>query len=506
MNKFIIFPHQLFQDTLPGIPAIIGRQLQEIIIFEEPIFFFDAKYRPFYTNKVKLAYLRACALFYFDFLNNTRGSFHVRHVQYEDILKMSAAEYRSCLTGGTCYEYHDNTLKKKLVDKGISLNIIQDSPMFLATKKFMENYHQKATEKGGNHYSQTHFFNALKHELSILPNIKSTDNQNRKSIPRNVLSELPRDHSIYNSKYHQAGINFANDPCFAKHVGCAENVVMYPCTYHQASKHLSDFLKIKFVNFGPYQDAISKDNVFLFHSGLSPAMNVGILTPNQVVKETLRYAQQHNIPMNSCEGFIRQIVGWRERSIYIYQYYYESLRTKDFWQRGNTLCWNRWHQGSTGLSILDEEIKKALATGYSHHIVRLMLFLNVMTLSEIKFDDVYRWFMEVCAIDAYDWVMVSNIGSMGFFDERFMSKPYIATSNYLVKMSDYKLTKAEREAFDSLFYAFLHAKKEMLKREGKNQANVYLRNLAFFEKKPVEQQNDIIALAKLTITRLAAKQ
>jgi deoxyribodipyrimidine photolyase-related protein len=496
MKKFIIFPHQLF----PDIDLALLKSFDEIIIFEEPIFFFDAKYRPFYTNKVKLAYLRACALFYSEFLSRTSGLKAVRHVRYEDIIAMTADEYKSIISGGTCYEYHDNVLRKKLTEKGVSLSIIHDSPMFLATKEFMDAYHSSTTTKA--HSSQTHFFNALKQKLNILPNVKSTDKQNRRSIPRKVLDALRKDHSTYDSKYHHAGIEFATHTRFAKHVGCAENVAMYPCTFQQASKHLSDFLKMKFVNFGPFQDAISQDHIFLFHSGLSPAMNVGILSPRRVVEETLRFAQLHHIPMNSCEGFIRQIVGWRERCMYIYHYYYESLRTKDFWQRGNRLAWTRWRQGSTGLSILDNEIRKASSTGYAHHIIRLMLFLNIMVLSEIKFDDVYRWFMEVCAIDAYDWVMVSNIGSMGFFDERFMSKPYIATSNYLVKMSDYKLVKTEREALDSLFYSFLHIKKEMLKREGKTQANVYLRNLAFFEKKSANQQAEILAMAKHTIARL----
>jgi deoxyribodipyrimidine photolyase-related protein len=235
---------------------------------------------------------------------------------------------------------------------------------------------------------------------------------------------------------------------------------------------------------------------------LSPALNIGILTPHRVVEETLRYTQLHDVPMNSCEGFIRQIVGWRERCMYIYNYYYEPLRTNDFWRRGNSLAWANWYKGATGLSILDNEITKAVDSGYAHHIVRLMLFLNIMVLAQIKFDDVHRWFMEVCAIDAYDWVMVSNIGSMGFFDERFMSKPYLATSNYLVKMSDYKFTKSERDALDALFYAFLHEKKQMLKTEGKTQANIYLRNLAYFEKKHIDQQMGILVLAKKTLSQL----
>jgi len=127
----------------------------------------------------------------------------------------------------------------------------------------------------------------------------------------------------------------------------------------------------------------------------------------------------------------------------------------------------------------------------------------VMVLSQIQLDDVYKWFMEVCAIDAYDWVMVSNIGSMGFFSDRFMSKPYLGSSNYLTKMSDYKLSKQERSVLDALFYGFLYCNKSMLTTT-KSQANIYLRNLAFFEmKSDVEQKAilDIYKDARKSLTR-----
>lgn len=493
MTKFIIFPHQLFEGIVPML-----RTFSDIILFEEPIFFFDGKYRPFFTNRAKLAYLRACTLFYLDFLRHSIGMKRVRYYRYEDIVNMSNAEYKRCLENGTCFEYHDNGLKAKLRDHAVALHVIHDSPMFLATKEFLDAYHLKT--HAGKHLSQTHFYNTLKATLGILPNVKSTDKENRRALPATVADQLSidHDHGIYESKYHTAGIAFANQSRFEKHVGHAGSVMLYPCTHEQAKQHLAYFLKAKFKSFGPYQDAISKEHTFLFHSGLSPAMNVGLLTPSQVIHDTLHAAKTMDVPMNSCEGFIRQIVGWRERCMYIFHYHYDALSSNDFWQRQHSLCWPAWRSGETGIPMLDNEIKKAVSTGYAHHIIRLMLFLNVMVLSQIKFEDVYRWFMEVCAMDAFDWVMISNIGSMGYYDPRFMSKPYLATSNYLVKMSDYKLDKQEREKLDALFYAFLHDKKHLLKERGKTQANVYLRNLAFFEKKGDAQQKAMLELANRT--------
>jgi deoxyribodipyrimidine photolyase-related protein len=492
MSKFIVFPHQLFENTIS-----LLKTYDQVVLFEEPIFFHDGQYRPFLTNKVKLAYLRACASFYFDFLIQTAKLSNVSYVKYEDIIKMSRAEYKRCLQHASCFEYHDKVLQNKLRDMGVSMNVIHDSPMFLATKEFMDAFFDKT--KTNNILSQTQFYNAIKSALDILPDIKSTDKQNRRALPKLVSMRLSSDHSTYESKYHTAGKEFANHPLFKMHVGCADNVNMYPCTFEQAAKHLDNFLDDKFKNFGPYQDAISEKHTFLFHSGLSPAMNVGLLTPSHVVTRTLQHAKAHAIPMNSCEGFIRQIVGWRERCMYIYHYHHHELvNNNDFWQRKNRLSWPKWHSGKTGISLLDQEIKKALGTGYAHHIVRLMLFMNVMVLSQIRFEDVYKWFMEVCAIDAYDWVMVSNIGSMGYFNPRFMSKPYLASSNYLVKMSDYVLDKQQREQLDALFYGFLYDKKQILKVYGKTQANVYLRNLAFFENKTAPEQKAMLDLAKRT--------
>ena len=117
--------------------------------------------------------------------------------------------------------------------------------------------------------------------------------------------------------------------------------------------------------------------------------------------------------------------------------------------------------------VIDTEIKKAINYGYAHHIIRLMVFLNFLILSEINPNDIYKWFMEIVSIDAYDWVMIPNIYSMGYFSSIGMKRPYLSSSNYILKMSNYKKNGKWELLWNSLFRNFVKSRK----------VNFYLRNI-----------------------------
>jgi deoxyribodipyrimidine photolyase-related protein len=154
------------------------------------------------------------------------------------------------------------------------------------------------------------------------------------------------------------------------------------------------------------------------------------------------------------EGFIRQIVGWREFIRAVYELKGTEERTKNFWGFTRKIPESFW-KGETGILPIDLTIKKVLETGYCHHIERLMVLGNFMLLCEFDPEEVYRWFMELF-VDAFDWVMVPNVYGMSqFADGGIMStKPYISGSNYLMKMSDYP--KGEWQAvWDGLFWHFM---------------------------------------------------
>jgi deoxyribodipyrimidine photolyase-related protein len=242
---------------------------------------------------------------------------------------------------------------------------------------------------------------------------------------------------------------------FSDNYGRLNADFIYPTTHNESKSWLQTFFKSRFAAFGAYEDAILSNENFLHHSVLTPMLNAGLLTPQFIIDEVLLYASNHEIPLNSLEGFIRQIIGWREFIRAVYELKGKEERTKNYWGFTRKIPITFWN-GTTGIEPIDITIKKVLETGYCHHIERLMVLGNFMLLCEFDPDEVYRWFMELF-IDAYDWVMVPNVYGMSqFADGGLMAtKPYISGSNYLMKMSDYK--KGDwQPMWDGLFWRFMH--------------------------------------------------
>ena len=256
----------------------------------------------------------------------------------------------------------------------------------------------------------------------------------------------------------------------------------YPTTFLEAEQWLEIFLKDRFKLFGDYEDALVNNNHQLYHSLLSPLMNVGLLTPKHVIDQALKFADKHQIPINSVEGFVRQIIGWREFMNMVYFQIGNEQRTRNFWNFKRKLPASFW-DGTTGIEPIDVIIKEILKTGYCHHIERLMVLGNFMLLCEFDPDDVYRWFMEMF-IDSYDWVMVPNVYGMSQYADGGLTttKPYVSGSNYIIKMSNYK--KGEwSEIWDSLFWRFMDVHRTVM---GKNMRIGML--IKSFDKMPQEKR------------------
>ncbi|MGA8047824.1 MAG: cryptochrome/photolyase family protein, partial [Dermatophilaceae bacterium] len=234
----------------------------------------------------------------------------------------------------------------------------------------------------------------------------------------------------------------------------------WPTTHAQAEAHLADFVAERLELFGPYEDALSAEHRFVYHSLLTPMLNIGLLTPEQVISAVLDAAERTDVPIESLEGFVRQVIGWREYMRATYVLFGRRLRTS------NRLAHTRslgpgWWTGRTGLGPVDRTIERVLDTGYAHHIERLMVLGNAMCLLRIDPDEVYEWFMELF-IDAYDWVMVPNVYGMSQFaaGEAMTTKPYVSGSNYLRKMSD--LPKGEwTDEWDALYWTFVRDHREV---------------------------------------------
>lgn len=445
----IIFPHQLFEQS-----KLIST-CNTIYLVEEWLFF-----KQYNFHKRKIAFHRASMKFYESYLQSLKVK-----VVYIDALN-ELSDIRKLIphlkfVGINDFEYIDTIdcwleqrIEKACETNGVKRNKNR-SPLFLNSSEEVASYFSDKKRM-----FQTDFYKHQRLSRTILIDINKKpiggkwtfDDENRLKYPKN---EIPPKTLFLKPNTFYTEANTYTNTHFHDNYGNLNMDFIYPTTFDESKTWLSTFLKSRFELFGNYEDAIVSNETILHHSVLTPMLNAGLLTPQFIIDETLLYASLHNVPLNSLEGFIRQIIGWREFIRAVYELKGNEERTKNYWGFSRKIPASFWN-GTTGIEPIDTTIKKALNTGYCHHIERLMVLGNFMLLCEFDPDDVYRWFMALF-IDAYDWVMVPNVYGMSqFADGGLMAtKPYISGSNYLMKMSDYK--KGDwQNVWDGLFWRFMH--------------------------------------------------
>jgi deoxyribodipyrimidine photolyase-related protein len=449
MTTTLIFPHQLFQQH----PAIQPGRV--ICLVEEYLFF-----RQYCFHKQKLILHRASMQWYAGWLREQ--SHTVQYVEattpWCDIRLLVPALAADGITDIHIADPADDWLSRRLTKACAAQQLrlhMHDGPGFLNTPS-----EGNAFFDGRKTYFQTDFYIAQRKQRSLLldPDGKprggkwTFDTDNRQRYPKHQTLpplSLPPDNACMTEARQYVSTHFNH------HYGHTQTTSYFATNFADADRWLDAFLQTRFAQFGIYEDAIVSSANVLHHSVLSPMLNTGLITPQQVVDKTIAFANQHDIPLNSVEGFIRQIIGWREFIRLVYIREGRKQRTTNFWGFKRPIPASFW-TGDTGIPPIDSTIKKILQTGYCHHIERLMVLGNFMLLCEFDPDEVYRWFMEMF-IDAYDWVMVPNVyGMTQFADGGLMTtKPYISGSNYLMKMSDYH--KGDWQGiWDGLFWRFMH--------------------------------------------------
>ncbi len=458
----IIYPHQLFHNNPLLKPEVI------VFLVEEPLLFTQYTF-----HKQKLILHRASMRSYRDWLLQKGHS--VVYVECSDIKETGdiaeiLAEKK--ITKVSFCDVADDWLSSRL-QRALSLKSIEytviDTPMFLTGRKELKDFFSPLFEKKKKFFMKT-FYEWQRKRLSILiePDGSpvggkwSYDEDNRKKIPKDLVLENPPEPNI-NSYVIEAKRYIEKN--FSKNYGNTDEF-FYPTTFEEAKDWLRDFLELKLDMFGPYEDAITTRSNFLFHSILSPLLNIGLLEPEYVIKETLKYAKNNPVRIASLEGFIRQIIGWREYMRAVYVYYGRRSRASNYFHSNRNIPQSFWN-ASTGIDPVDDACKGLLSYAYTHHIPRLMILGNFMNLCQFHPDQVYRWFMEM-SIDSYDWVMVPNVYSMALYADGGLitTKPYISGSAYIIGMSNYK--KGEwSEIWDALFWNFVGNHYEALSREGR---------------------------------------
>lgn len=454
----LVFPHQLFEKS--SLPFDEG----EVYLVEEPLFFTQYNF-----HKQKLAFMRASMKFYENFLKEKGVKvWYISCQQKEsDIRELFPRLSKEGVTEVHCIDPTDDWLRQRLKSSGSEYGVslkMHSSPLFMNSRREIENYF---ADKKRFYHADFYTDQRKKRKLLLEGDKKplggkwSFDAENRKKYPAG--KNPPRLRFPEQNDYYQEAVTYV-EKNFGDNHGSLSNKPLYPVTHESAVGWMENFFAERFTEFGPYEDAMVAGESILHHSVLSPLLNNGLLTPQQVLDAALQYSSKNEIPLNSLEGFVRQIVGWREFIRAMYELKGREERTLNFWGFYRKIP-DSFYDGTTGIDPVDIVIKRVLKTGYCHHIERLMVLGNFMLLCEFDPDEVYRWFMELF-IDAWDWVMVPNVYGMSqFADGGLMStKPYFSGSNYLMKMSDFPKGDWQR-TWDGLFWRFMDQHRDFF---GKN--------------------------------------
>jgi deoxyribodipyrimidine photolyase-related protein len=455
-SALILYPHQLFPlDQLPKVDTVV--------MVEEPLYFGIDREYPLRIHKQKIILHRASMRRYVEEVLWPAGI----EVDYVDLDGLMTSEdiFERVRKFEQLYLFDpvDDVLTKRLLQARRADSSVPAFEFLTSPNFYLKNQEIQQYFSGKHKYLLADFYQWQRERFNVLigEDYKpvggkwSFDEENRKKLPKDV--KLPSFGVFGSNKYVEEATSFVEEH-FSDNPGSTDFV--WPTNHQEATTWLNDFVENRLDDFGPYEDAIDKDAVWLYHSALSSSLNIGLLSPQQVVDAALARHKKKPVQLSSIEGFIRQVLGWREfiRGQYITQHV--PMRNANMFAHKRRMTPD-WYNGTLGLPPFDNMVKRVNDHAYAHHIERLMVAGNLMLLCEIDPNDVYKWFSELF-IDSYDWVMVPNVYGMSQFVDggTIVTKPYISGSNYLMKMSNYD--KGDWcDIWDGLFWRFVdkhHAK------------------------------------------------
>ncbi|MCG9895247.1 MAG: cryptochrome/photolyase family protein [Fimbriimonadaceae bacterium] len=363
------------------------------------------------------------------------------------------------------YRPHDDFFTEWLTDwatsAGVKLHLVE-SPCFLTSPE-----HGRRWAEGRRRPLMGDYYRDERQRLGILLGVDggpeggkwSYDESNRRPIPKGEAippwpepAREPRTQKVISQVIQMV------EALFPDHPG-ETGPFLWPVTRAEALAELDRFIEERLDGFGPYEDALTTRGTRLWHSSLSPALNMGLLLPGECVDRALAAYERGEARLESVEGFVRQIIGWREFIRHRASEYHPSPPNRlNHMNRLSSIWWT----GETGLPPVDQAIRITLRHGWCHHIERLMVLGAPMLMCEVHPDEVHRWFMEMF-VDSAEWVMAPNVYGMSQWADGglFATKPYISGSAYILKMSDHP--KGDWcEVWDGLYWRFIHRHREVL--------------------------------------------
>ncbi|MBK1829948.1 cryptochrome/photolyase family protein [Verrucomicrobiaceae bacterium R5-34] len=490
----LVFPNQLFENH-PG----FQQDPQKVYLSEDPLFFGDEQY-PMAFHRQKIGLHRASMRQWFDKVTERCDAQYFDYVGGGSVLKEVVQQMLADgVTTVVAAEVVDFILEKRLrreTDRaGLELKFLP-TPLFINSAEQNDEY-----RAGKKRWFMADFYRWQRTRLNILVENGepvggqwSFDEDNRKKLPKSFLPELPELPSFPPDDYRKEAREYVEQHFGDRPGECGPSP--YPINSAEAKQWFEDFLTHRFSKFGPYEDAIEEGENTLYHSLLTPALNIGLITPAYVVERALAFAEEHDTPIASVEGFIRQVIGWREFMRATYDDLGVTMRSTNAWKHTRPMPAS-FYTGETDIHPIDDTIRRVLRTGYCHHIERLMVLGGFMFLCEIDPDAIYQWFMEMF-IDSYDWVMVTNVYAMSQNADggNITTKPYFSGSNYVLKMSHYK-KEAWSGVWDSLYWSWILTHADQLRKNPRWAMMVRMAEKMSGDKKQGYYQQAEAFLAKL---------
>jgi deoxyribodipyrimidine photolyase-related protein len=438
MTSLIIWPNTIYENN----PLL--NNVTNVYIVEHPVFFTAYNY-----HKMKLVLHRSTMKHYYDYVQNKYPDLNITYIPFYKYNKFKIKINKNKFT---FYNPNEHIITKEYKITGY------DSPSFLMSSEDMETYYKLHKNKNQRH---VYFYNYHKDIIiEKYPSLgkyltKNYDEQNRNKFPDNKeIPDLLFKESITN-EYILEAIKYVSK-YFPNNPG-NPNLIYSNVSFKYAKKLFKDFVNNKLIHFGDYQDAVRSDINVGYHSVLSPLINIGLITPEYILLYLSKHltALPHLYKKNNIEGYLRQIIGWREYCRYMYTYFRNKLTlNKRLGFNTKTLNTNIWYEfniDKVNIDFLKVMLIKVRDLAYLHHIERLMYVGNFMLIQGINPKHVFNWF-QCMFLDSYHVFMYPNVYGMSQHTSNIMmSKMYLCSSNYITKMSNYK----RNDYIDNLYRAFV---------------------------------------------------
>jgi deoxyribodipyrimidine photolyase-related protein len=350
-----------------------------------------------------------------------------------------------------------------------------DNELFVSTKAAFDGWADADPSETTESFRHEQFYRWMRHESGVLMTGDDPvggewnyDDENQEFPPDDWDAPPVLDHDYADTTVETAAwVTEEFDTWGSTEMG----EFPWPVTRRQACRQLEHFITERLPEFGPYQDAMRSEEWAMSHALVGAAINLGLLHPVEVIQQIETAHEQDGVAINSVEGSIRQILGWREFMRHVYRHAMPELTTTNQLDATHDLPDLYW-TGDTDMECLSETVDDVHTRGYSHHIQRLMVLANFATLWGVEPTELNDWF-HATYVDAYHWVTTPNVVEMGQYGHGvFATKPYVSSANYIDRMSDYcsdchyfktKDTGDRACPFNALYWDFLDRNEELLR-------------------------------------------